>query len=29
MKKFYPTDIIKLTDTFLVTDISDYYPQPA
>ena len=29
MKKFYTIDIINLPIPLLVTDISDYYPQPA
>ena len=27
INQFYLTNIIKLTDTSLLTDISDYYPQ--
>ena len=29
INQFYPTDIIKLTDTSLLTDISDHYLQQA
>ena len=29
INKFYSTDILKLANTLLLTDISEYYPQPA